>query len=550
MLYYVIAFSFFVYLLFERIKNTFSNKTIYQQYKTKKEGRLCSLMVVLYASIAFIAFSNIYLTSFRLSPPLLIFGLTIWMIGSWYRRTAIRSLGKNWSIYRTPDRIKRPMTLGTYAYSRHPYYSASILELIGYALICHSWIAFILVTFVYLPLIVLRALQEETFLLDKFSELYEEYRKQTPFLFNLKKFLFDSRLINHFKQISWLTRKYGGRQIGKILFMNRAVGHYFRGYMISQSVAALSKIGFLDRMIDEGSIDIGSYSKAMSINFKVLKIICDYLYVVRIFHKKVFVYSLTNYGHKLIKNARGVFDFIYAYAPIFENLALILTNEKVYGKDINRRGEFVGRASAELAELFPFPVARHLLDKYKLYNILDLGSGSGDFLIGFCGSENIQGFGIDLSPEAVDLANKKALEYGVANRAKFYVGDILKLNRFANPEKKVDVITAMFVLHEFLQISEDFLIDIFKSIKKAFPNKYILICELTRCSLDELYHFPSGVTEHHLFHSLSDQGLATVDEWTRIFKKAGLRIVDEERLDIAKQSIFLLESQSDPAVKK
>jgi len=297
-------------------------------------------------------------------------------------------------------------------------------------------------------------------------------------------------------------------------------------------------------MLDEGVMDIASFAKENNFNFRILRLLCDYLYVMRIFHKKAFVYSLTNYGRDLFENSRVVFDFIFAYAPIFENLDGMLRNEKAYGKELVRRGEFVGRASAELAELFPFPVARSLLARNNLSNILDLGSGSGDFLIGFCKQEGVQGVGVDLSPEAVAYAKKKSAEYGVSDRAQFIVGDIMRLKEYVKPEYQVDVITCMFVLHEFLSINEQLVIDIFSSIKEAFPEKYILICELTRCSLDHLYHSPSGVTEHHLFHYLSNQGLATAEEWKRIFRKAKLQLVEEERLDLAEQSIFLLKPKS------
>jgi len=542
MIFKLLFHLFLLFIFIERIKSTFSNSKNYKKYKTTIESLLCLTMIILYISILILAFTSIYSHSFQLDTLIFVVGLIVWFLGVWYRRSSIRSLGKNWSIYRTASHLKRVMNLGTYDYARHPYYAATILELTGYCLLFHSSGALLLTFCIYLPLTLLRIAQEEKMLIERFPVEYMKYREETPLIFNIRKFIKDSRLANHFKQIIWVTKKYGWKQLTRIVFMNRAVKRYFRNYIISQCIAALSKVGFLDQMLDENIVDIAAFSKKNDVNFRILKLICDYLYVIRILYKKGFIYSFTNYGQSLFDSSRGVFDFIYAYAPIFENLDAMLKNEKSYGKEILRRGEFVGRASAELAELFPFPVARTLLSKHHLSSILDLGSGSGDFLIGFCKEQDVRGCGIDLSPEAVAYANKKALEHQVDDRVRFIVGDIMNLKKHVKLQDKVDVITCMFVLHEFLSISEQSVIDIFSSVKEAFPDKYILICELTRCSLDHLYHSPSGVTEHHLFHYLSNQGLATARGWKKIFKKAGLRVVDEGRLDLAEQSIFLLQS--------
>ena len=534
----ILLHIFLLFIFIERIRGTFSNKQNYLKYKTNKEALLCWLMVALYIIVLLAAFSQIYI-GFSLNT-ITFLGLFMWILGVWYRRNAIKSLGKNWSIYRTPNHLKRFLTLGTYAYSRHPYYSASILELIGYALIFQSQKALLLIFFIYLPLTIVRALQEEQMLSGKFGNQYKHYQNSTPFILNIHKLIHDSRMLNHLKQLVIVHKKYGFKQILRILFMNKAVQRYFRNYIISQCVIALDKIGLIDELMAEESVDLVQFSQARTLNFRILKLVCDYLYVIRIFNKRTLEYSLTPYGSKLIANARGVFNFIHAYSPIFENLDALIDNRKVYGRDIIRRGEFVGKASAELAELFPFPVARNFLSKYGFKNILDLGSGSGDFLIGFCKEKSVCGYGIDLSPDAVVYAEKKAIERGVNERVQFVVGDILKLQELNGKIKAVDIVTCMFVLHEFLSISEKLVLDILESVRKAYPDKHLLICELTRCSLDHLYHLPSGIMEHHFFHYLSNQGLATAEEWRNIFSKAKFAVVEEERLDLAEQSIFLL----------
>ena len=531
---------FLLFIFAERIKNTFSNSKNYNADKTAKEFYLCAVMTLLYIGILLTAFSAVYKSTYHVDG-LSILGFIVWLIGLLYRRAAIQSLGRNWSIFRTaPSRLRCIITLGAFRNARHPYYTASVIELCGYAIMFHSLLAVGLTVFIYTPLILLRAKAEERFLLQVHGEEYAAYMREVPIIVNPLVLVHRFRLTRTFKQIITTSRKYGAKHIFRILRMNGAVTRYFRNYMISQCICALSKTKVLELFTTDGEVDIKALSEKRNLDFRTLRIICDYLYVTRILTKRAFRYALTDYGKKLMEDSRGVFDFMYAYAPIFENLDSLITKEKKYEIDFNRRGEFVGRASAELAELFPFPVARAMLKRYDLKKILDLGSGSGDFLIGFCRDGNFTGVGVDLSSEAVAYAQEKAIENQVQNKATFIVGDILRLKEYVNPTIQADVITSMFVLHEFLSKSEQFVLDIFSSIKKAFPDKYILICELTRCSLDKLYRSPSGVAEHHLFHNLSEQGLATSEQWRAIFDRAGLDLIEEERLDLAEQSIFFL----------
>ena len=84
--------------------------------------------------------------------------------------------------------------------------------------------------------------------------------------------------------------------------------------------------------------------------------------------------------------------------------------------------------------------------------------------------------------------------------------------------------------------------EVLKSIRDVFPEKYLLICEVCQWNLRQLIKSPVALAEHHLFHKLSNQGLATRQEWHGIFKAAGYEIAEEKRFDKASQAYFLLKS--------
>ena len=79
-----------------------------------------------------------------------------------------------------------------------------------------------------------------------------------------------------------------------------------------------------------------------------------------------------------------------------------------------------------------------------------------------------------------------------------------------------------------------------KRIKENFPNKYLIVCELSKFSPFLLRRQPTSIAEHHLFHALSEQGLLTVEEWREVFKKAGYSLIEEKRYDFAGQTYFIL----------
>lgn len=235
-----------------------------------------------------------------------------------------------------------------------------------------------------------------------------------------------------------------------------------------------------------------------------------------------------------------MFDFIYAYAPLFENLDLMLTNDKKYNKDVFRRGKFVAKATAEVSQYIPIPVIKDIVKRYNFKTILDLGCGSAEFLLEICDSVERTAYGIDISIDAIAFAKEIIHKKGLSDKVQVAVGDIFKVNQLKQAASNVDAITSMFVIHEFLSQGRDVVVNLLKTIKQTYPNKYFIICELTRFAPEVLRKAPTSIAEHHLFHALSEQNLLTVEEWHSVFKEAGYKIVEEVKYDFAGQAYFIL----------
>ena len=341
-------------------------------------------------------------------------------------------------------------------------------------------------------------------------------------------------------QIFDLLKKTNPFQLFRIKKFHNSATTYARHYMASYCLCSLFHIGFLDVLEKNMVVDMDVFLKGKNINREILNAICEYLFSLRIFNKTGNLYSLGPKGKDLLKYSKGTFDFIYAYAPLFENLVSLLCNEKKYNVDVFRRDYYVAKATAEVSQFIPIPIVKDIIKKYNFKTVWDIGCGSAAFLLQICGTSDLKGYGIDISEDAIRLAHESINKQALGQKVKVQAGDILNIGKYKRIFNNVDVVTCMFVLHEFLSKGEEVVIDLLKNIKDNFPGKYLIICELCKLSPILLRKHPTAIVEHHLFHALSQQSLLTIKEWRVIFRKAVYEIVEEKRYDFAGQVYFVI----------
>jgi ubiquinone/menaquinone biosynthesis C-methylase UbiE len=326
----------------------------------------------------------------------------------------------------------------------------------------------------------------------------------------------------------------------KINYVHKDMLRYARSYMILHCMLALDNIGFFETSRRKKGMDIEEYAKENNLDADYLRAVCEYLHIVRIFNKQYNMYSLSKKGEQIAKFSKGTFYFVYAYAPLFENMPQLLKKEKKYKKDIFRRAGYVAEATAETEQWIPLPVIKKIIKNYNFKNILDLGCGNGRFLIELCRDSELRGYGVDISEESINLGEKLVKEKMLEKKITLTVGDIVNMKHANIDHDKIDLVTSMYVLHEFLHEDKDKLITLLANLKEFFKGKYLLICELCRQSSEVLRKKPTAIVEHHLFHALSGQDLMSTDEWRKLFREVGYDSVEEKHFDFAGQSYFLL----------
>ncbi len=532
---------FFIWTAFDRIKSTFKGGSFNSDQLRLSERLHSLLMITIYTCIALDGFILFLRSSHQISIFLVIAGVLLYLTARFLRSSTIKALGAQWNNHASANSISHIVTFGAFSYTRHPYYSATFLDLVAYALVFGSARTGALALVIYLPLLLHRLYVEEKNLMRKFPKAYEDYKANVGILFSFRKYFKEISLIKDSSQLFDIVKKFGFHQLVRIRNMSQSVSRYSRGYAVSRISGAMIEIGMIERLLQDGNVNLLKFSKEQNLDLNTLKIISDYFSILGILKKRQFTYSLTPYGEKLFHDSKGALMLLYAYMPVFEALPEIIRKEKKYGVNIFRKDEFVGRGSNELATLLPFPYAKDILARNHLNRILDIGCGAGQFLISFCQNNGFSGYGIDISPEVIEVAVRNAQQSGASSRVQFKIGDVHDLDKLRKTlDKEIDVITFMFVLHEFLEQGREGVVSILKEVKKNFPSQHVLISEVCRWSVPELIENPVPVAEHHLFHKLSKQGLATVKEWKSMFNEANFNCVEEKRFDRAAQAYFLL----------
>jgi SAM-dependent methyltransferase len=343
-----------------------------------------------------------------------------------------------------------------------------------------------------------------------------------------------------FSDLARLAATVGISGLLTIRKVHRDMIFYARGFITSHVMIMFLKTGIIADIENQKGIDPQIYSKNRGFDSDVFQAICDYLYSLRILDREGQKLVLSKKGERLSHLSVGLFDFLYAYSPIFHNLEALLKKQEIYGIRIARHADYVAKGSTAITRYLPFPAAKRLLHKHGYHSILDLGCGDGAFLFYVCQDSGI-GLGVDLAEQAIDSARRRALETGQGERLKFEVADIFHLEDIRGKAlHPVQLISLMFVLHEFLYGGDERVRVLLQNIRHTFPSSDLLVCELNECTPEYLRQRSSAICEHHLYHRLSQQGFSTIDQWLRIFSECDYEVKDMVFYAFAEQAYFLL----------
>ncbi len=312
-----------------------------------------------------------------------------------------------------------------------------------------------------------------------------------------------------------------------------------RGYAMSFLLFAFHDNGVFDEIKNKMPISSDQISKNLGLNKKVLESGLNFLVNSdnSITKDEKGNYVMSKRGEKRLYSdqARAMsIGAIGAYHTLLTNYSSMLKNEKTYGKDFIRDGRLVAISSVLTGKSNYSWVAKKFRD-LNVDTVVDLGCGSGDIIIDFCNRhDTFNGIGLDIDPAAVKVAEENVKKNNLNNRIELITGDMLDPKTYSHKiSSKGDKVAfnAIMALHEFLRDGEEAVINVLKKMKKEFPESYFILGEFNKCSDEEFQKIPIYERMHMLFyqeiiHGLTNQGLASLNTWKEMFKKADVELIE------------------------
>ena len=226
--------------------------------------------------------------------------------------------------------------------------------------------------------------------------------------------------------------------------------------------------------------------------------------------------------------------YLGGYGPLLGGLAPLLRGEiELSDHALARSERHVGVGSEQLACVRIVPAVLKILARRKARCVLDLGCGTGGFLIQLARSDpSFRGIGVDMSEEAVQAAGKNAAHRGVDDRLKFRRAEVgagrLPLDK-ADLDR-IEGITAMYLLHEFGRDGRDRVVQVLRELKAALPGRLLVFAECLPADVRAMQADPPTTfsqLDYQLIHPLSQQGSPlSVAEWETILEDAGPKLLE------------------------
>jgi len=314
-----------------------------------------------------------------------------------------------------------------------------------------------------------------------------------------------------------------------------------RGALQTRAMQALLNVGFMDELLERGSVDVAQFAQQHNLDETILRGLSEALFAMGVFGRTGDSFRLEPEGKLLLEKFRGWLELSYGYEEVLSRLECLLRKQIVYGKDLYRRSDFVAKGSGELEQHFYFPIACEIIGEQGFQNVLDLGCGDGTFLRRLCRmNDKVACFGIDLAPEAVEDGRQLAIREGLQDRINLFAADISKITELSGPLKRVDAAITFFVLHELMYDGEERVINFLKDFRRIFPGVPLIVFEPIRPTPEEARARPGIGIFYFLLHDVSHQKTTDRDHWKKVFRAAGFTSVQERYLSVARTAVFQL----------
>jgi hypothetical protein len=231
---------------------------------------------------------------------------------------------------------------------------------------------------------------------------------------------------------------------------------------------------------------------------------------------------------EVLRTQSGYFTWLVGgYGDFLRNLSR-LTPGKESWKPL--RNESMVALGADMNHhAFMEQILFEVLDHLSCHKIADFGCGNGGRLISFCSRyPHLRGVGIDISADAIKLAEENVRKNGLEDRLQMICTNVLETiqtDRHKDVLAGVDLVSSFMMLHDLYNVPTIWP-KLFEYLRQAFPDvKYFLLADTVKApSFEGPDKLPIFSVGYELLHSYMDVCLPTKDEYDAAFDRAGLTV--------------------------
>ena len=331
-----------------------------------------------------------------------------------------------------------------------------------------------------------------------------------------------------------------GREAATLLGTDRSlmpeirelVTHYF----LCQALLALWDNGFYEFAKTHPRFTVDEVVADLAVDRTVFETCIVYLNALGLLTRDGAHYGLSERGRKYHNSYfRGLIDlYVGGYGGILQNLNRAARGE-VELSDLHRSTKHAAKGTEEINCISGIPKVLSVMKEIGASRVLDLGCGTGGFLIQMARQfDGLQAIGVDMDADAVEMAREHSRDFGLENRIAWHVAEIGPdgLPLPASIADGVDVVTAMYILHEMGRGGRQAIVETLAALREALPGRHFIFFESEPPDVDGLAADPAGQTgalNYWFIHPLSLQGSPRwPDDWRGIVEDAGCTLIRHE----------------------
>lgn len=297
-------------------------------------------------------------------------------------------------------------------------------------------------------------------------------------------------------------------------------GDLARSYVLCTAIVGLARAGIAERLSAQWTplSELVPPNGSSELTRQVLR----YIEIRGLAESDGECWRLTARGVPLLDELSGALLGYYAqaYGPVFASMAGQLAGTQAYGVDVARDAEALGHHCEVLFRSFGTELISDLIRKHDARAVLDLGCGTGGLILDLCQLDpRLRGVGLDIAPEPIEFAARRAKEAGISGRASFLVADAFRPDEWPAEAATCDLFVAVGALHEHFRDGEAAVVSLLRGYGELLRRpgaKAFILAE------PELYH-DAADADFFLVHVLSAQGMPRQrEDWLKVIAAAGL----------------------------